>query len=115
MGRPALRLGQHGKITRTSLAPGVWEARCYFRDLDGVTRRPRRQTPRGTFDRHGAAAEAELLAHLAERRAAADADGITGDSLVSELLDAHLDALRAEGKRRAPWTRTACVSITGTS
>lgn len=92
-----MKLGQHGKIKRTLVSPGVWEARCYFRDLDGVTRRPQRSTPVGVFDRHGAAAEAELLAHLAERRAEGD-HGITGDALVSALLDRHLETLRAEGK-----------------
>lgn len=75
----------------------MWDARCYFRDLDGVTRRPRRSTPTGVFDRHGAAAEAALVEHLAECRAQAD-DGITGGTLVSALLDAHLENLREQGK-----------------
>ena len=31
-GRPALRIGQRGKITRTYLGGGVWEARCRYRE-----------------------------------------------------------------------------------
>jgi integrase len=96
MGRPPLRLGQHGKIKRTQIGTGTWEARAYFRDIDGLIHRPRRSTPVGVFDRHGAAAEAELLAHLADRRAEGD-EGITGKSLVSALLDAHMASLKEEG------------------
>ena len=37
-GRPPLRIGQHGKISRKYLGNGVWEAQCRVRDTDGVTR-----------------------------------------------------------------------------
>jgi hypothetical protein len=37
-GRPPLRIGQHGKISRKYLGGGVWLARCRFRDSDGLTR-----------------------------------------------------------------------------
>ena len=37
-GRPPLRIGQHGKISRKYLGDGVWEAQCRVRDTDGVTR-----------------------------------------------------------------------------
>ena len=35
-GRPPLRIGQHGKITRVQVGGGLWLARCRFRDLDRV-------------------------------------------------------------------------------
>jgi len=34
-GRPALRIGQHGKIVREYLRGGVWLARTRYRDGDG--------------------------------------------------------------------------------
>ncbi len=37
-GRPSLRIGEHGKITRTRIGNGSWLARCRYRDRDGVTR-----------------------------------------------------------------------------
>jgi hypothetical protein len=36
-GRPALRIGQRGKIKRIYLGGGVWLAPCRYRDTDGVT------------------------------------------------------------------------------
>jgi hypothetical protein len=38
-GRPPLRIGQHGKISRKYIGNGVWDAQCRYRDTDGVTRR----------------------------------------------------------------------------
>ena len=67
-GRPPLRIGQHGKITRTPLRGGVWLARCRFRDLDGVTRRVERMTPAGVVDEYGARAEEALRDAIAARR-----------------------------------------------
>ncbi|MDM2349104.1 tyrosine-type recombinase/integrase [Mycobacteroides abscessus] len=101
-GRPALRIGQHGRITRTQLAPGKWEARCRVRDADGVLRHVARQSPMGTRDRLGGAAEAALLGHLSTRAAHVDDGTITTSTLVSTLLERHLDALKAA--ERAPRT-----------
>jgi hypothetical protein len=35
-GRPSLRLGAHGKITRAYLGGGVWMARCRYPDSEGL-------------------------------------------------------------------------------
>jgi hypothetical protein len=45
-GRPPLRIGAHGKISRTYLGGGVWLARCRFRDSDGLTRIVERRSSR---------------------------------------------------------------------
>src|SRR2546430_3950985 len=42
-GRPRLPIGSHGNIKVTEIAPGVWKARCRFRDADGHTRPVQRQ------------------------------------------------------------------------
>ena len=44
-GRPPLRIGQHGKISRKDIGNGAWEAQCRYRDTDGVTPRVRRIGP----------------------------------------------------------------------
>ena len=51
-GRPPLRIGQHGKITRKYLGGGVWLARARFRDSDGVTRIVERRGPADEQDAH---------------------------------------------------------------
>src|SRR5690349_14947391 len=56
-GRPPLRIGQHGKITRTQISKDIWVARCRYRDRDGVTRRLERMSPHGEPDEYGAKAE----------------------------------------------------------
>lgn len=43
MGRPALPIGAHGKITAKQLGPKLWEARCRVRDKDGEMLQLRRQ------------------------------------------------------------------------
>jgi len=50
-GRPPLRIGSHGKISRKHLGDGVWLARCRYRDCDGVTRIVERRGPVG--DQYG--------------------------------------------------------------
>lgn len=104
-GRPPLSIGQHGKIKRTQLGTNVWVARCRYRALDGVVHPAQKQTPTGVVDRHVAAAETALNAHLAELLgggAGGDDTEITRNTLVSVLLERHLDALREAG--RAPRT-----------
>ncbi len=97
MGRPRLRIGEHGAISRTNVRPGVWSARCWVRDPDGRMRRVGKQTPRDVYDRHGASAEDALREHLRERNADGPLD-VTGSTLVSTLLNRHLDNLRAAGR-----------------
>jgi hypothetical protein len=67
-GRPPLRIGQHGKISRKYIGNGVLEAQCRYRDTDGVTRRMRRIGPADQYDRRGKLAEDVLIEALAQRR-----------------------------------------------
>ena len=84
-GRPALRIGAHGKITRKPLGGGMWLARCRFRDSDGVVRIVERQGSSGKDDKHGLAAENALIAALQDRRPPTDAD-VSADTLVMALV-----------------------------
>lgn len=59
-GRP-LDLGKHGNVTYRRIGPKKWEARCRFRDFDGVTRQLAAQA---TFKKD---AEAALTAKLRAR------------------------------------------------
>jgi hypothetical protein len=63
-----MRIGQRGKIRRTYVGEGVWEALCRYRDADGVTRRVKRRGPAGEQDRYGKLAEDALIESLANRR-----------------------------------------------
>jgi len=87
-GRPPLRIGQHGKITRTQIGKGVWVAKCRYRDTDGVTRIVERKSP--TTDQHGKKAEDALLASLDTRQAPGGGD-ITIATKVTDLIQAHID------------------------
>ncbi|RIR76295.1 phage integrase [Mycobacteroides abscessus subsp. abscessus] len=105
MGRPPLGLGEHGKPKRRQLGTGKWEARCYYRDLSGEMSRPRKQTPMGVTDRHGAAAEQALLDHIKNLRrssplAAADTEdgAIASDTSVSTLLQRRLDKMKEDNE-----------------
>jgi integrase len=97
-GRPPLRIGEHGRITRVSVATGVWIARCRFRDADGVTRIVQKLGPKD--DKHGLAAEDALLASLKGRRPPAAAGGVSADTLIMTLVDAHIDELERDGRSR---------------
>lgn len=104
VGRPPLRVGTHGKITRTHLGGGVWLARCRFRDADGLTRVVERRSPAGVEDKYGKAAEDELLEALNNRRPPGASGEISLDTKISVLIDQHLATLEADGK--APATMT---------
>jgi hypothetical protein len=97
-GRPPLRIGQHGKIVREYLGGGVWLARARFRDSEGVTRRVQRLGPADEVDKYGKLAEDALLAGLAERRPPTGSDSIGLDTLVSTLLDQHIQRLAEDGR-----------------
>ncbi|MCV7399769.1 site-specific integrase [Mycobacterium fragae] len=96
-GRPPLRIGAHGKITRTYLGGGVWMARCRYRDSDGVTRIVERRGPADEHDQHGKLAEDVLIEALMARRSC-DGDEITLDTRIMALVDAHIDRLAEDGR-----------------
>ena len=98
-GRPPLRIGQHGPgSVREYLAAGCRLARARFRDSDGVTRRVQRLGPADEFDKYGKLAEDALLAALAERRPPTGSDSIGLDTLVSTLVDQHIQRLAEDGR-----------------
>jgi integrase len=96
-GRPSLRIGQHGKITRTYLGGGVWLARTRFRDSDGVTRIVERRGAADEHDQHGKLAEDALVAALAQRRATGDAE-VMLDTRITVLVGRHIDRLEEDGR-----------------
>lgn len=94
-GRPPLPIGTWGKITRTEIAPGLWEARAKYRDFDGRTRRVKRHAPGKT----GAPAERALLAAMRDRSTPADTDAeITRDTTLEQLSAVWLTKRTAEEK-----------------
>jgi hypothetical protein len=97
-GRPSLRIGDHGEISRKCLGGGVWLARCRYRDTDGVTRKVQRIGPPDEFDQHWKLAEDALIEALAERRPPPDSDAIGLDTLVMSLVDQHISRLSEDGR-----------------
>ena len=75
-GRPALRIGAHGKISRVHLGGGLWLARCRYRDSDGVSRKVQRLGPPDIYDQYGKLAEDALIQALADRRSSSPSDTI---------------------------------------
>lgn len=96
-GRPPLRIGAHGKITRKDLGGGVWVASCRHRDRDGVTRRLQRMTPPGVTDEYGAKAEGALRDAIAARRPPGTGS-ITAATTIGELLDTYLIRCAEDGE-----------------
>jgi integrase len=94
-GRPPLRIGQHGKITRTQLEQGMWVAKCRYRDTDGVTRVVERKSP--TTDQHGKKAEDALIAALETRQAPGGGE-INQATKVTDLIQVHIDRLKEDNK-----------------
>lgn len=88
-GRPPLDIGTHGAIKTKQLPSGVWQARCRYRDADGVTR-PVERT--GTTARK---AEAALQKALKERSRVSGAV-ITGETKVGEAAERWLAQKQAE-------------------
>ena len=83
-----MRIGQHGKVTRTQIETGAWVARCRYRDTDGVTRVVERRSP--SHDQHGKAAEDSLIEALTTRQAPGGED-INQATKVTELIKAHIE------------------------
>lgn len=101
-GRPSLRIGQHGKITRKYLGSGIWLAQCRFRGTDGVTRKVQRLGPPDEYDKYGKLAADALIEALADRRPPSGADPIGLETLVMTLVDQHIERLTEDG--RSPCT-----------
>lgn len=99
-GRPPLRIGKHGKITRISLGGDTYLARCRYRDDDGVVRIVERRSPIGARDQHGNLAEQELIDAITARRTPS-ADDIDGNTLISALCKTYLTQLGEEGRAAA--------------
>src|SRR6476661_4977566 len=96
-GRPPLRIGQHGKITRKYLGSGVWLARTRFRDSDGVTRIVERRGPADEHDHHGKQAEDALVEALTQRISAGGSE-VTLDTKIILLVERHIDRLEEDGR-----------------
>ncbi|MDX1890128.1 site-specific integrase [Mycolicibacterium sp. 050158] len=103
-GRPPLRIGERGKITRTNLGGGLWLARCRFRDADGVTRTVERRGSSGKNDDNGRAAEDLLIESLKDRRPPGVSGEVSLDTKISVLIDQHLALLEDAGKSPATLT-----------
>jgi integrase len=97
-GRPSLRIGDHGKITRTRLGNGTWLAKCRYRDRDGVTRIVQRVGPPDEYDQYGKLAADALKEALAERRLPTGPDAIGLATLVTALVNEHLVRLAEDGR-----------------
>lgn len=87
-GRPPTPVGHYGKITVVELGPRKFEARCWYRDFDGVSRRVRATGASKT------GAENALKAKFADRRADTGAE-LTGSSKVSKAGELWLVQQRA--------------------
>lgn len=112
-GRPPLRIGHHGKITRKYLGGGVWLARARFRDSDGVTRIVERRGPADGKDAHGKLAEDALIDALNQRREVGGSE-ITLDSRIIALVDQHIDRLEEDGRAvRTIDTYRYCAKLLG--
>jgi integrase len=96
-GRPPLRIGAHGRISRIDLGGGVWLARCRYRDRDGVTRRVERMTPDGVTDEYGARAEEALRDAIAARRPPGSGS-ITSATTIGDLLTRYIARCREDGE-----------------
>ncbi|MBA8964655.1 integrase [Rhodococcus percolatus] len=102
MPRPPLALGTWGHIKRTKVDKGRWYADGRYRAQNGRTRRIRRYSPEGVFDREGAAAERVLIEAM---KSACESTGdLDGTTTIDELWTAYRVELVESG--RAPRTLT---------
>lgn len=112
-GRPPLRIGSHGKITRTYVGGGVWLARTRFRDSDGVTRIVERRGPADEHDQYGKQAEDALIEALNQRLPAGGSE-VTLETKIITLVDRHIDRLEEDGRAvRTIDTYRYCARLLG--
>jgi integrase len=97
-GRPSLRIGDHGKISRTKLGNGTWVAKCRYRDRDGVTRLVQRTGPPDEYDQYGKLAVDALRDALAVRPLPTGPDAIGLNTLVTALVKEHLSRIEEDGR-----------------
>lgn len=93
MARPPLPLGTWGKITRTELPNGTYQARARYRDYDGTTRQVKANGPTA------AAAERTLLTNLRDRSTPQNIGHteITRDTALTLLADAWIKVRSDDG------------------
>ena len=91
MPRQRMEPGDHGRITTVPAAGGLFEARTYVRDADGVRRKVRR-TGRSIED-----AERALKRHLRERAAPLVRQAVSEKTTLVELFDLWIGRKAAEG------------------
>jgi len=89
-GRPSLPLGKHGDMW-TRREGKTYVAYCYYRDMDGITRRVKASAPKAE------AARLKLQDRLDQRSVRGSSD-ITPDSTVMQLAVAWLDSLKDSKK-----------------
>jgi integrase len=97
-GRPALRIGAHGRISRVPLGGGQWLARCRYRDSDGVSRKVQRSGPPDIYDQYGKLAEDALIEALAERSSSSPSNTVGLETLLTALIEQHLTRLAEDGR-----------------
>ena len=93
MGRPALRIGAHGSISTRETSPGKWQARCRYRDTDGVTR------PVSRWGTSKSNAIAELQDALKQRRPAGHGD-VAATTRVHALATTWIGLVDQDDSRR---------------
>lgn len=100
MGRPPLKIGQHGSITVTPGGEGRFRARCRFRDLDGTTR------PVERLGSSKQGARSALLDALKERRRTSSEADISPETKVKDLVSLWVKGIekKVEAGKRSPGT-----------
>lgn len=86
-GRRPLPVDTHGNIKATEISPGTWEARCWYRDLNGERRHPSARAGSKT------AAVYALQDRLKEMAAEARAVEVTRDTRLRDVVNLWLEDL----------------------
>jgi integrase len=109
-GRRPLPVGAHGDFHIKEVAPGRWEARCWYRDLNGERRHPAVRADSEKAAKYGLQ---DRLKEMADEAAAGE---VTRDTRFRVVVDLWLEDLehKVEHAGRAPTTaRTYRSYLTG--